>query len=285
MSSFAVSRIAVASAAVALLAACAPDQAPTITGPRGPSFDIGVEAPGLATVCIDPASPAGSYSIAISNVTNVQPGDIIAPSPVVLNPGDCADVITKGDLSDTEIVGVTLTASTGVAGTFSFTCVQDAGSTNCSAASGENSPFVEASGPHGSTTTFLFEADPVVTEGCTLTQGWWKNQGSEAAAAFDFDGGTDNGLTILNTPVKGNPYISLAHQYIAASLNIAAGASIDGAALDAYDDATDYFAVASAADPLPGTYTKSQLSALTAALNLYNTGFSGPLHCDAEVIV
>ena len=284
MSSF--SRItAVAGVAVALLTACSPEQAPSITGPRGPAFEIGVEAPGLATVCIDPASPAGSYSIAISNVTNAQVGDIIATSPVVLNPGDCADVITKGDLSDTEVVGVTLTASTAAAGTFSFTCVQDLGSTNCSAASGENNPTVEASGPHGSTTTFLFVADPVVTEGCTLTQGWWKNQGAETAAAYDFDGGTDNGLEILNTPVKGNPYIALAHQYIAASLNIAEGASIDGDALAAYEDATDYFAAATAANPLPGTYTKSQLSALTAALNLYNQGFSGPLHCDAEVVV
>jgi hypothetical protein len=281
---------AVASVAIALLAACSPEQAPSITGPRGPSLDIGVAAAGQVLVCVDPSAPAGNYSIAISNVTNpLEAGDIAVAGPVVLTPNNCAVVFTKGAEANLQIDGVTLTASTGVAGTFSYTCSDNiaAGDPLCGATAGTNGAVANANGPHGSIVVFSFVADapPPPADGCTYTQGWWKNQGDSASAIFDFDGGTDNGLSILNTPVKGNPYIALAHQYIAATLNIENGADITGDAQTAYNAATLYFASASIGTPLPAPYTKSQVAALTTALDLYNQGLSGTLHCDAEIIV
>mgnify|MGYP000256380566 CR=1 FL=1 len=72
-------------------------------------------------------------------------------------------------------------------------------------------------------------------EGCTYTQGYWKNHGpgSRQGNAWPVDelpiGAVrytdDQLMRILRQPVKGNGLVSLAHQLIAAKLNIANGAS------------------------------------------------------------
>ena len=115
----------------------------------------------------------------------------------------------------------------------------------------------------------------------------WKNKNAAITALYDFDGGTNNGLTVLQTAPKGNPYYILAHQYIAAALNVAAGASMDNGGpgtaddvLAAFQAATAYFAAASAASPLPSPYTKDQIAALAAILDQYNNGLLGPGDCD-----
>jgi hypothetical protein len=137
---------------------------------------------------------------------------------------------------------------------------------------------VYANAFHGTVATFTFHGTET---GCTYTLGWWKNKGAADAAAFDFDGGTNNGLSVLNTAPRGNPYIILAHQYIAASLNSANGATLTGSALTAYNSATDYFAVASVSTPLAGgTYTKTQITDIAAVLDDYNNGLIGPGHCE-----
>jgi hypothetical protein len=135
--------------------------------------------------------------------------------------------------------------------------------------------------------------------GCTYTQGFWKTHGTE----FCIKGNNanewpqsilDNGLTIgtvhytaaelctiFNTQGKqGNKLPALAHQIIAAQLNIANGA-----------DPTDAQAALAAADLLIGslniltdTYTGSDASTLTDTLTDYNEGTTGPGHCSDEVI-
>ena len=64
--------------------------------------------------------------------------------------------------------------------------------------------------------------------GCVLTQGFWKNH-PKAWPVAQLQLGNVNYdqqqlLDILHQPVKGNGLVSLAHQLIAAKLNIAAGA-------------------------------------------------------------
>ena len=65
--------------------------------------------------------------------------------------------------------------------------------------------------------------------GCTLTQGFWKNHEEDWPVSSLTLGSASYTqaqlLTIFGTPVKGNGLISLAHQLIAAKLNIANGAS------------------------------------------------------------
>ena len=69
--------------------------------------------------------------------------------------------------------------------------------------------------------------------GCTLTQGYWKTHsdawgGIDPTATFFNNSESYSYITILWTPpAKGSAYIQLAHQYIAAKLNINNGAYPD----------------------------------------------------------
>ena len=131
--------------------------------------------------------------------------------------------------------------------------------------------------------------------GCTLTKGYWKNHSEFGPAPYDDtwaalpDGAsTDFFLSgksyhgVLRTPPKGgNGYYILAHQYIAAELNMLSGASIPEDTADDWDDATDMF----------NTCTPEEIAGLKGgerwpwvmlaeSLDQYNNGLAGPGHCD-----
>jgi len=138
---------------------------------------------------------------------------------------------------------------------------------------------------HGATITFVNHLEE---NGCTYTQGWYKNPkhdwpSGSITRGGAFDGGASY-ETVLNTPPKGNVYYILAHQYITALLNIQGGASSTDIA-DELDDAADYFAAASPNNPLPAGWDKDEVTALATALDEYNNGITGPGHCDDEVLV
>jgi hypothetical protein len=129
---------------------------------------------------------------------------------------------------------------------------------------------------------FCKDVPPPPSVGCTKTQGYWKNHasgkkadpawGSWASAQFFSSGKTY--LEILNTPPKGgDAYIILAHQYIAAKLNVAAGASMPANVQTAYNGATTYFNGGSS----PSRSTLIQWADMLAS---YNEGKIGPGHCD-----
>ncbi len=128
--------------------------------------------------------------------------------------------------------------------------------------------------------------------GCTFTQGFWKTHGplgcvtgnntnlwpvpSLALGNTTYD---DTQLcAIFNTPAGGNGLISLAHQLIAAKLNVANGA-----------DATSIASAISDADALigsliippigSGSLSPSATSTLIATLTSFNEGLIGPGHC------
>ena len=114
---------------------------------------------------------------------------------------------------------------------------------------------------------------------CTLTQGYWKNH-PDAWPVSSLKLGKhtyskDDLIAILETPVKGNGLIQLAHQLIAAKLNIAAGAS------DAAIHATIADADALIGNLVVGTDSLSpaRTSALTDKLDEFNSGVIGPGHC------
>lgn len=291
MSKFSSPRLAAAGiAALAFIAACS-TEGPTkdIAGPRGPTFGIGEAAAKKVEVCLDPTSAAGTYNFALSGFISGMTGDTpnpVNPSSLTVGIGPtCFDALIRTSSntdSPSPLSSITVTASKAVAaaGTFSFTCVA-ANATDpsqfCSPVSGANVATGRMNSFHGATITFKFVADPlVVDDGCTYTQGWWKHKGKAIAALYDFDGGTDNGLSVLNTPPKGNVYYVLAHQYIAATLNIANGATISGDAQTAYNAATAYFIAADPGSPLPGSYTKASVTALANTLDQWNNGIIGP---------
>ena len=86
---------------------------------------------------------------------------------------------------------------------------------------------------------------------------------------------------VFGTPPAGNPYYILAHQYMAARLNVLAGTSTTPAVDAALTRATAFFAAS-----VPSTeWTDQQKADIVAAAGTladYNEGDIGPGHCDDE---
>jgi hypothetical protein len=129
-----------------------------------------------------------------------------------------------------------------------------------------------------------------LTEGCTLTQGYWKTHGPIPTGNNVNEWGvteltlgnvlyTDLQLqSIFDTAASGNGLVSLAHQLIAAKLNIIAGA--DGTTVAAAIASADALIGNLVAPPVGiGSLAPSATSALTATLASFNEGAIGPGHC------
>jgi hypothetical protein len=124
------------------------------------------------------------------------------------------------------------------------------------------------------------------TTGCTLTQGYWKNH-TDAWPVQSLYLGTvlyDSGdleAVLLASPGNGagaNGLITLAHQLIAAKLNIAAGA--DPTALGTAITDADNLIGSLVIPPLgTGFLSTSSTSALVTTLDNWNNGVTGPGHC------
>jgi len=137
--------------------------------------------------------------------------------------------------------------------------------------------------------------------GCTYTQGYWKTHVNYAPkpqfakkrdAAWDLiDGaGTANEdaifflsgqsyVSVMWTPPKGNAYYNLAHQYIAAKLNVLDGASASTVA-SIIAQAEGWF---STYPPSHSFWKKNRDVVLYAGyLASYNEGTTGPGHCSVS---
>jgi hypothetical protein len=126
------------------------------------------------------------------------------------------------------------------------------------------------------------ERDPAL-DGCTLTQGYWKNH-EEAwpVDSLDIGGVTytkEELLALYNTPPSGDASLILEHQLATAKLNVAAGASAPGNSIaegDAWmaDNADDD-------GRLPyGSGDNEDAVRIAGDLDAYNNGVTGPGHCD-----
>jgi hypothetical protein len=129
---------------------------------------------------------------------------------------------------------------------------------------------------------------------CTYTQGYWKTHGPEGCvagnntnqwAATSLTLGnvsyTDLQLcSIFNTPAAGNGLISLAHQLIAAKLNVAKGAVPDLATAQCILEADTLIGDLVVPPVGSGSLPSSVTSALTACLTSFNEGTTGPGHCE-----
>jgi hypothetical protein len=153
--------------------------------------------------------------------------------------------------------------------------------------------------------SWTVDAEVACEDGCTLTQGYWKTHSHHGPAPeddawfalddVDGDGESDgadedfylSGKTyyeVLWTPPAGNVYYILAHQYIAAQLNILNGADVPAAVQSAFDAATTLFGtytpaqVAAAKGPT-GNTLRSMFTSAAMTLDDYNNGVTGPGHC------
>jgi hypothetical protein len=119
---------------------------------------------------------------------------------------------------------------------------------------------------------------------CTLTQGFWKNHPQSWPVFATMNLGTvaytpAQLLQILQTQVAGNGLVSLAHQLIAAKLNILAGATPPPAVTTAINNA-DALINGLVVPPIGGGYlAPGTTSPLTQTLDDFNNGTIGPGHC------
>ena len=277
---------ALASVAAFGLAACATEgTGPTSLSPSSARFhavgDVVADATpevGVLKLCKS-GNVSGDFTVSRTPFGTSSSGAVI--SPVTVASGECkvvaTDVSAVGSASD---IVINETSAGFVSAAYVGTDAGEAGAYVNNSTSLRINPF------HGYTVTYVNHVDQDV--GCTYTQGWYKNPkhtwpAGDIQRNTAFDGGASH-ETILNTPPKGNVYYILAHQYITALLNIQGGASSDDIT-GALGDAADYFAAASPANPLPGGFTKDEVTALAATLDEYNNGLIGPGHCDDEVLV
>ena len=287
MSRFGTARIALAASAAAVFTAACASETTTAPEIRNPSHDViasGNRAPiGNVEVCINPSSPAGSYTVTAAGTPPVAGASTFnSPATITLPGSNCVVVYTRTipetPYSDSQIpLTVTVTSAPLGAGVTGVVCDLDSGvqsPVDCTEPDGGPvDATVKVSAFHGTVATFAFAPY------CTRSIGWYKNQGSAAARLFDFDGGTDNGLTILSASAKGNPYIILGQQYIAIALTSGNGAMLNGTVQTAFDNATAYLAAASEASPTPAPYTKKSITDMATVLENYNTGQLGAPHC------
>lgn len=132
-------------------------------------------------------------------------------------------------------------------------------------------------------------------DSCTFTQGYWDSHGPVPKGNNDYTwpqsvkdaGGFTLGnvfytnaqlQSILQQPTKGNGLVSLAHQLIAAKLNVANGADPTDVSQTIVD--ADALIGALVVPPVgTGSLPPADTSALNDALADYNEGKTGPGHC------
>ena len=302
---------AIALASAAIFGACA-DSSPVsgpklIDGVNNPMLSSGVPTPTdltrlnasartaqgeLVEVCKDyvggGAMPAVTFDVSVTGSANA------TDFQVVLNDGECQEIwfneIPAGENPPTAPDVVTITEQVPAGYTASFVrTTRIAGVVTTDPSVVGNSTSGGVSGGVGYLAEFTNTLD-VVEQGCSLTQGYWKNHseewdetGENAASFLSGDTFYNSGLTyleIMNTPPKGgNAYLQLAHQFIAASLNINGPSGI--AEVDAALAGADaYFAAAAAGTPAPSGSLRTQVQGWASTLASYNEGDIGPGHCE-----
>ena len=129
--------------------------------------------------------------------------------------------------------------------------------------------------------------------GCTLTQGYWKTHSDRGPAPYDdawknvgpleedtlFFKSGKTWYTVFWTPPAGNAYYNLAHQYMAAKLNILNGASSTPEVDAAIAGAEALFNAQGVGDTTLSRAERTQALAWASTLDQYNNGLIGPGHC------
>jgi hypothetical protein len=238
---------------------------------------------GQAWVCKDGSGPATNFDFAVSVDGGPATNHSIALGTCVQVASVPTDVFNFASISVTEGAAPSNWALT------SITIESNAATAHNPVI---NPPNASARISHdfGAVFTFTNSFTPPPTLGCTRTQGYWKNHEQDWDEVADgkpfltttifYNSGVSY-LTILKTPPKGgNAYLQLAHQFIAASLNVNGGSSGVAAVDAALAGADAYFAGAAAGIPNPTGATRSQLQAWATTLDDFNNGKTGPGHCD-----
>ncbi|HET6681960.1 MAG TPA: hypothetical protein VFG84_12220 [Gemmatimonadaceae bacterium] len=302
---------AIALASAAIFGACA-DSSPVsgpklIDGVNNPMLSSGQPTAGdltrlnattrtaqgeLVEVCKDysggGAMPAVTFDVSVTGSANA------TDFQVVLNNGECQEIwfneIPAGENPPTAHDVVTITEQVPAGYSASFVKTSIVGGVQTVDASVDGN---EVSGGVFGSNGYLAEfTNAMDVTGCSLTLGYWKTHAEDWDEDADANTASflttttfyNSGLTyleIMNTPPQGgNAYIQLAHQFIAASLNVGVPTGTTTEVDDALLAADAYFAAAAAGTPAPSGALRTQVQGWASTLASYNEGDIGPGHCE-----
>lgn len=141
--------------------------------------------------------------------------------------------------------------------------------------------------------TLVTTPPPPEGNGCTYTQGYWKTHSERGPAPYEAawkNLGPDEEATLFfnsgaswydtfHTPPRGNGFYILAHQYMAARLNVLDGASSTSDVDAALSGAESLFGGLAAGSTTLSSEQRTQAIAWAGTLDGYNNGVTGPGHC------
>lgn len=229
---------------------------------------------------------SGTYGIVAGSGTASV--DFITPT-TVLDPSVSVTDTMAGTLASALAAGQTFTYSRTINGA-NYAC----GSTNTienTATLATDDSVTRSSSATVTVTKTCAPPSPPVAGGCTLTQGYWGTHSKYGPARYDATWaklGEDqpfylSGLTnyqVLQTATKGNAYFILAHQFLAAKLNMLAGAPAPaGVNLAAIDTFFKTYTPAQIAAMKGSNAVRQQAISWSAILDSYNNGLLNAAHC------
>lgn len=140
------------------------------------------------------------------------------------------------------------------------------------------------------TATLTCPPPPPVAAGCTLTQGYWGTHSSKGPAKYDATWAALENTTfylsgttyygVLQLPTKGNAYYILAHQFVAAKLNILKGATAPaGFNMGAVETFFQTYTPAQVGAMKGSAPVRAQAIAWATTLDAYNNGRLNVSHC------
>lgn len=292
-------RLAPAVAIAAFAVACADQSSPV--GPSalatGTTFNVSATAAGEGELQICKAgNQAGTFSFSYTIVQTLgSPGGTVAQGTINVDVGQCATAAQLPTIGSGRYLATV--TETSIPANWAVTSISATNSTatpvgwpvpviSLATATASN---VGMANDVGATVTFTNTYTPPPPPYCTLTQGYWKthtedwDNGEKYVDAGDtFYNSGKTYVEIMNTPpAGGNAYLQLAHQFIAASLNINGLSGSGYANVDtALAGADAYFAGAAAGTPSPTGALRTQLLGWASTLTSFNEGTTGPGHCD-----
>lgn len=300
-----------AAATIALLAACSADPSAPVALRSSPTLDVtsnpGARPERSLLICKNTTNTiiADHFTFSVDVYDDNQGGNFIKTiSNIDVLAGTCVDAkLALGNFTNDVNYRVNVTES--VPANYAVSGV----TAHWGAADGQSAPTIDLAGSPqvtglyvghdlGSVVTFTNAYTPP-SNGCTYTLGYWKTHNASFKGGAPIDptwnllGPLAEGTTFFlsgqtwfqafNTAPAGNAYYILSQQYMAARLNVLSGASVPAAVGTAIATSTTLFNTYTPAQigALKGNSAlRAQFIALAGVLGDYNTGVTGPGHCE-----
>jgi hypothetical protein len=234
-------------------------------------------------------------------VTATNPGDRCYTPPKVLITGEAKCVDSPETMRRWRIQAVI-----NPAGTIEANWAYADGSASGTVTLGVGETFLETPATHGGAITLVISfggvelaritnnGETCQTEGgCTLTKGYWRTHHEFAAnpsQQIDWPAPRDESellcgqrwIDLFYTESLGNAWTILSFQWMAASLNVANGASVTPEVQRALDEGRSLLLMNCGRDVSPSSETGSEMVVWAGVLDAYNNGRIGPGHCDSK---